>query len=172
VTPARFITDASLEFLARRLRFLGYDVLTIRGARLEELFEAARLEERTVLTLSARRPRRFASLPAIRVPRGEPGAVLRALAETHAPAGAPFSRCPSCNRALERRHPFEAQGEVPGRVLRAQRALRYCPVCGKWFWEGTHVARLRAWLEGALGHPLAEATPPAGPVPPDPEARG
>jgi uncharacterized protein with PIN domain len=153
--PARFITDTSLELLARRLRMLGYDVETVPGARLDELFEAARREGRTVLTLSARRPPRFAGVDALSMPRADPAAALRALAEAHEPSGAPFSRCPGCNVALQRRTPFEAAGEVPGKVLRRSSALNYCPQCGKWYWEGSHTARLREWLERALGRPLA-----------------
>jgi hypothetical protein len=166
VPPARFVTDSSLEFLARRLRVLGYDVRTVRGARLDELFEVGRAEGRTVLTLSHRRPRRFADVPAIGVARDRPEEALRALAAGHEPTGPPFSRCPLCNDALQSRHPFEARGEVPGRVLRAHRSLRYCPTCGKWYWEGTHVARLRAWLESALGRPPGAPGAPHGPVPP------
>jgi uncharacterized protein len=160
VPPARFVTDASLEFLAHRLVFLGYDVAIIRGARLEELFEAARRDARTVLTLSARHPRRFADLAAIVVPRGDGAGALRMVAEAHAPAGPPFSRCAGCNTALQRRHPLEARGEVPGRVLRSAKTLQHCPSCGKWYWEGSHVAHLRVWLERALGRPLP-STPPA-----------
>ena len=152
--PTRFACDASLEFLARRLRFLGYDVAPLGGARLEEAMEAARRDGRTVLTRSARRPARFADVPAVRVDP-DPAAALREVAERHEPAGAPFTRCPSCNVALERRIPFEAQGEVPGRVLRSASVLHYCPHCGKWYWNGTHTARIRAWLEAALGRPLA-----------------
>ncbi|HEY2956472.1 MAG TPA: Mut7-C RNAse domain-containing protein [Candidatus Eisenbacteria bacterium] len=153
--PARFITDTSLELLARRLRILGYDVATAPGARLEELFDAARRDGRTVLTLSARHPRRFADVAALLVPRADPAAAVRALAASHEPAGPPFSRCPACNVALQRRTPYEAMGEVPGKVLRSSPSLNYCPQCGKWYWEGSHVARLRAWLEQALGRPLA-----------------
>ncbi|MBI1796174.1 MAG: hypothetical protein HY076_07055 [Candidatus Eisenbacteria bacterium] len=152
--PARFVTDASLEFLARRLIFLGYDVAVVRGARLEELFEAARAGDRTVLTMSRRRPRAFADVAAITVARDDPAAALRALAAAHEPAGPPFSRCAECDAPLQRRHPMEARGEVPGRVLRGARALSYCATCGKWYWAGTHVARLRAWLEQALGRPV------------------
>jgi uncharacterized protein with PIN domain len=152
--PARFLTDTSLDLLARRLRMLGYDVATVPGARLEELFEAARRDGRTVLSLSARRPPRFADVPALLVPRADPAAALRALAASHEPAGPPFSRCPICNTALQRRTPFEAAGEVPSRVLRRSPALHYCPHCGKWYWEGSHVARLKAWLAGALGRPI------------------
>src|SRR6266850_296581 len=64
MSPARFITDSSLDYLARRLRFLGFDVRTLEGARLEEVFSAARRDGRTVLKLSARHPRRFADVPA------------------------------------------------------------------------------------------------------------
>jgi hypothetical protein len=129
----------------------------VPGARLGELFEAARRDGRTVLTLSARRPPRFAEVAALRVPRADPAAALRDLAASHEPAGPPFSRCPRCNVALQRRTAFEAAGEVPGRVLRSFASLTYCPHCGKWYWEGSHVARLRKWLEEALGRPLAGA---------------
>ncbi len=160
VPPTRFITDDSLELLARRLRMLGYDVITRRGARLEELFEAALVEGRTVLTLSARRPSRFADVPAITAGRGDAAAALRAIALEHEPSGPPFGRCPICGRALQRRLAVEAQGELPGRVLRGAPFLHYCPACAKWYWEGSHTARLRAWLEAALGRPLER---PEGP---------
>ena len=166
--PARFLTDSSLESLARRLRFLGYDVITLAGARLEEVLAAARREDRTVLTLSVRRPRRWADVPAITVGRGDDAGAVRRLAAAFEPAGPPFSRCGECGAALERRHVFEARGEVPGRVLRSAPFLHYCPGCGKWYWEGTHVARIREWLEQALGRPLAppEGAPGPGPAPP------
>ena len=165
VPVTRFITDSSLDFLARRLRFLGYDVVTLEGARLEEVLAAARRQGRTVLTLSARRPRRWADVPAIALRRGDEAAAVRMLATAYEPAGPPFSRCGECNTALERRHSIEAQGEVPGRVLRGSPVLHYCPGCGKWYWEGTHVQRLREWLEQALGRPLGPPASPAGAAP-------
>lgn len=151
MAPTRFVTAASLDFVARRLRFLGYDVVTHPGARLEELFEAAAREERTVLTTSARHPRRWGHVPVVRVPLGDAAAAVRGIAAAHEPTGAPFSRCPQCNLALHRRTSFEAIGEVPGRVTRAGGPLTWCPSCGKWYWVGTHVARIREWLESATG---------------------
>jgi uncharacterized protein with PIN domain len=102
---------------------------------------------------------------AVVLPRHDPAAAVRAIASAVAPASDPFSRCPRCNVALQRRHPFEARGEVPGRVLRAGGPLTHCPVCGKWYWEGSHTARMRAWLEAALGRALA-------PLPRDGEVPG
>ena len=151
VEPTRFVTDASLDQLARRLRFLGYDVVTHRGARLEELFAAARAERRTVLTLSARRPRGLEDVAVVRVPRGdEPGAV-RAVVAAHAAAGARWSRCPACNVALHSRSAFEASGEIPARIVRSGWPLTWCPSCGRWYWPGSHVARMNAWFERVLG---------------------
>jgi len=163
VPPVRFITDSSLASLARRLRFLGYDVATLAGARLEELLAAAQREGRTVLTLSVRRPPRWAGVPTITVGRGDEADAVRRLAAAFEPSGPPFSRCGECGTALERRHAFEASGEVPGRVLRSAEFLRYCPGCGRWFWVGTHVARIREWLERALGHPVEPPGDAPGP---------
>jgi uncharacterized protein with PIN domain len=165
VAPTRFITDSSLAFVARRLRLLGFDVALLPGARLEEVLEAARREGREVLTTSTRHPRRYGDVVTRSVPRdAEPA--LRAIVADSEPSGAPFSRCSVCNTALVRRFPFEARGEVPSSVLRAGGPLRYCPSCGKWYWTGSHVARLREWLERTLDRPLAEdssATPPEQP---------
>jgi len=162
VPPDRFVTDASLEFLAHRLRFLGYDVETHRGARLEELCEVARRDGRTVLTLSARHPKRFANVRVLRM-LADPAAALREVARTHEPSGAPFSRCSACNTPLQRRLAFEAGSEVPPRPRRQAEHLHYCPGCGRWYWAGTHVARIREWLVSALGRdPIA---PPEAPGP-------
>ena len=158
MTPDRFVTDSSLDFVARRLRFLGYDVSTLGGARLEELFGRAALDGAIVLSRSPRHPRRWGAVPLVVIDGGDPAAAVRAITARYAAAGAPFSRCPACNVALRTRHPLEARGEIPGRVLRSIRTVSACPMCGKWYWDGTHVARIRAWLETALGRALE---PPA-----------
>ena len=149
--PTRFVTDASLEQLARRLRFLGYDVATHRGARLEELFAVAATQGRTVLTLSARQPRTAGAVAVLRVARGDDAAAVRDVAARHAPSGARWSRCPGCNVALQSRSSFEAIGEVPARITRSGWPLTWCPSCGRWFWPGSHVARMNAWFDRVLG---------------------
>lgn len=154
MTPDRFVTDSSLDFVARRLRFLGYDVSTLGGSRLEELFDRAAADGAIVLSRSPRHPRRWGAVPLVVIDGADPAAAVRAITTRYAAAGAPFSRCPACNVALRTRHPLEARGEIPGRVLRSIRSVSACPMCGKWYWEGTHVARIRAWLETALGRAL------------------
>ncbi len=151
----RFVTDSSLASLARWLRFLGHDVVTLPGARLEEVLAFARREARTVLTLSPRRPRRWADVPALTLPRDDEPAALRLLAARFPPPDPPLSRCGLCNLRLEPRLAVEARGEVPARVIRDGRDLRYCPGCGKWYWEGTHTRAIHARLARTLGGPPA-----------------
>ncbi len=158
--PSRFVTDSSLEQLARRLRFLGHDVVTHRGARLEELFEDAARDDRIVLTLSGRRPARRAAVRVLVVPRGDLATAVRTVAALHVPATARWSRCPSCNVMLHDRAAFEARGEVPGRVTRAGLRLSSCPSCGRWYWPGSHVALLERWFDEVLG---PSAPPPSRP---------
>lgn len=149
----RLMADASLELLARRLRLLGFDVASVGDVALDRVFEAARRDHRVVLKLSARHPRRFADVAACTVPRDSPSAV-RAVAERYRPVGPPFSRCSVCNTALEKRPAREAFGHVPEAVLGSAETLERCPCCGRWYWAGSHVQRLRAWLENALGRGL------------------
>ena len=158
--PTRFVTDASLDQLARRLRFLGYDVLTHRGARLEELFTVAAAQGRTVLTLSARQPRQ-AAVAVVRVARGDEAGAVREVAAHHVPSGPRWSRCPACNSALQLRSTFEAIGEVPARIMRSGWPLSWCPSCGRWFWPGSHVARMNAWFDLVLGPGAAKPPAPA-----------
>lgn len=165
--PARFVTDASLEFIARRLLFLGYDVTVHRGARLEELFLAAAAGGCVVLTSSARHPRRWVSVPVVRLSATEPAAAVRLIAEHHEPASPPFCRCPACNQALQARSAFEAAGEIPARVVRSGGPLRWCPSCGQWYWLGTHTRHLREWLEAALGRPLEDTSAARADAAPD-----
>lgn len=59
----------------------------------------------------------------------------------------PFTRCLVCNTVL-----VEAGEGARERVPRSSRphagALHLCPVCGRVYWEGGHVRRMRARLAG------------------------
>lgn len=151
MNPVTFVTDASLDPLARRLRQLGYDVLVHRGARLEELFAAAATDGRTVLTRSARHPKRWAAVPALQVEGDDLAAQLRSARALGPASGAPLGRCTHCNHVLRSRSAFEAHGEVPGRVARGGSPLFSCTGCGQWFWLGSHTERLREWFTAAIG---------------------
>ena len=167
--PDRLVTDASLAHVARRLRLLGYDVDVHRGARLEELIDVARSDGRVVLTRSTRGAPKYPGLRIVTL-SGVLANDVQLVMRTFTPASAPLRRCTACNTPLQSRSAFEARGEVPGRVARAGGPLTFCPGCGRWFWVGSHVSRLREWTEERLGRQL-EAPEGATPPPPgnDPE---
>ncbi len=165
----RLVTDASLAHVARRLRLLGYDIDVHRGARFEELIDIARADGRALLTRSSRRAPRSANDPELRIVTlsGVLADDVQLVTQQFTPASAPLRRCTACNTPLQSRSAFEARGEVPGRVARAGGPLTFCPGCGRWFWVGSHVTRLRQWTEERLGRQL-EA--PEGTTPPPPVA--
>ncbi len=163
MVPDRFVCESALDEVARRLRVLGFDVRTHRGARLEDLLADARRDDATVLTTSHRHPRRWRDVRVCVVPTTDVAAAVRTVADAFTPASDPFMRCSLCNTALAWRLAFEARGEVPGRVLRTSSHFTYCPGCGKWYWEGSHVRRLRDWLSATLGRPVPGPIPPSGP---------
>jgi uncharacterized protein with PIN domain len=146
VTPEpRFCADRNLGRLAKWLRILGFDTLYLRSST-----DAALLSERDagriVLT-------RKTSL------KGQPGVVFVAPNDPHeqlkrvaaalklAPE-ARLSRCSVCNAPLAAARPEEVEAAVPEHVRLTQREFRRCPVCGRVYWPGSHVERMRAFLRG------------------------
>lgn len=150
--PARFLCDDSLLALARRLRVLGHDVECVRGGRLDELVAVAARAGRVVLTRS-QRIAGARDAGGVLTMTGDLEQDVRRIAGLHVAASPRFARCTMCNAPLAARSAFEARGEVPGRVLRTASAFRSCTQCGRWYWQGTHAARLQAWFDRVLGRP-------------------
>jgi uncharacterized protein with PIN domain len=79
---------------------------------------------------------------------------LEQLREVAAAAGltadALFTRCTRCNLPLGGVPAGEAADRVPEAVRRAGTELRGCAGCGRVYWEGSHTARMRRSVEGAM----------------------
>ena len=145
-TPAprrRFFCDDHLLKLCRWLRAAGYDVAWERAIDDGLLVSRARAEGRIVLTLDREIERRRLAAGCVHVLRShEP---LRQLEEvvraweldlqTQA-----FTRCTVCNVPLE----TGTDEDAPPRVKAACTVYTRCPTCGRTYWEGTHVRRLRS----------------------------
>jgi uncharacterized protein with PIN domain len=145
----RFAADAMLGRLARWLRLLGFDTSFEAHVPDETLVRRALLEERTVLTRDRRLPEEWTLVPVcvlraedLRGQLAELG--LRFALGAHA---RPFTRCNRCNAPLEPATPEAIAAGVPRRVRASQRDFLRCPSCGRIYWAGSHVARIRALLE-------------------------
>jgi uncharacterized protein with PIN domain len=151
----KFIVDNNVGKLAPWLRALGYDTVFINPVDDDELLAIAWREGRVVLTKDTGilRRRVITSGEIASVPiegddwRGQLAQVVEALNLRREPS---FTRCLECNAVLEPRSRDEARLYVPAYVYRTQESFLTCPLCGRYFWQGTHRQRMRRELEAML----------------------
>ena len=144
--PLRFLADAHLGALARKLRLLGFDTLLATDGADRELAAIAAAQDRILLSrdrelLKHRRVRRGRFLRA-----QHPRAQLDEVAERYALRGSehPFSRCLECNGLLEPVPRAEVLASLPPAVAAGQQDFRRCNGCGRIYWPGSHWRRLSA----------------------------
>jgi uncharacterized protein len=150
----KLFADAMLGALARRLRMLDFDVAYDPSLDDPELVERALAEDRVILTrdrrLTERRRARNHLLIRSDVVDEQVRQVLRELGVSPDP-GRLLQRCLVCNTPLRSVAAEEARARVPPWVARTQSEFRECPGCGRIYWRGTHVSRMRAQWEGLNG---------------------
>jgi len=142
VKEPRFLADDMLARLARWLRGAGLDVLYLgRGIEDDRILRRARAEGRMVLTRDSRFPGGAWERIVIESPDLEEQLVevLRRYPE-YDPLARSFSRCMECNGRVT------PEDDPPDRPEHVHGPFTRCEECGRLFWEGTHVVRVRARL--------------------------
>jgi uncharacterized protein with PIN domain len=136
--------------LAKWLRLAGYDAVYWRAGSDQALIQAARAEDRLIVT----RDHQLAGR------RGVQALLIHSenwdaqIGEVRAALGGdpqPFSRCPECNGALADLPHAAARDLVPLYVWHTQTQFRRCPDCGRIYWKGTHWPALAAKFEDQIG---------------------
>jgi len=153
--PTRFIADAMLGSLARKLRAFGFDTIYYKDGEDSTLLELAASEGRVLLTsdraLSERADnRRIMSLVIMGSKESKRLVSLRFAADAKGLVlvrGPP--RCSLCNGNLERSPRSELANRLPAGVLSRHRLFYRCVLCGMVYWRGSHWKKLR-WLEKRL----------------------
>ena len=149
----RFAADAMLGRLARWLRVLGYDTFYESAIADPVLVALAANEDRILLTRDRHLLRELRPLRALEVRRDAP---LEQLQELVAALGLPppselFTRCILDNAPLSAPlAPEEFLGLLPEDFGDVPGPVRRCPGCGRLYWGGSHVRRMRHALERAL----------------------
>ena len=140
----KFVADAMLGRLAKRLRLHGLDVLYDPAADDNAVLRRALEEGRTILTRDtglASRPlaRNCLLIASDRVDEQEE----QVLAATPREAlRAPLTRCSLCNGLLEPVDRDSVQNLVPDHVFRNTKTFVRCSACGRVYWQGSHAARM------------------------------
>ena len=143
----RFVADAMLGSLARKLRIFGFDTVYFKEGEDSELEEVARKGSRIILTsdkgLSKDASRK--GIPVLLLEGKTDRARLRAIALAyHLALSRDDSRCAVCNGELERIGKAEARdARLPEGVVARHRIFYRCRSCSNLYWRGRHWVRLR-----------------------------
>jgi len=146
----RFLCDEMLVGLGRWLRIAGYDtVIAARGQSDRELVDQAHAEDRILLT----RDRRVVEIrnAVDRTVVLESEGIDAWAAELARRLGLdwkhnPLSRCAVCNAVLKAAAP-EVRRKLPPHVQALDEPVNVCPQCGRLYWNGSHVRRIRGRLD-------------------------
>lgn len=144
----RFVADAHLGKLVRRLRVLGIDVAYDNAAADAELVAVAQEQQRALLT----RDRRLLMHAAVR-----DGYWLRSQAADEQVAEVmrrfdlhdsvrPFTRCATCNGELQCVSKADVLEQLEPLTRIYYDDFSRCENCGKVYWAGSHAAKIQAQL--------------------------
>ncbi|MFQ5436902.1 MAG: Mut7-C RNAse domain-containing protein [Anaerolineae bacterium] len=154
--PARFILDNHLGRLARTLRLLGFDALYLNDqADDAELAAIAAAEERILLTrdrgLLKRGNVAWGYCLRTRDSREQVTAVLHRF-QLHDEI-APWRRCLRCNGLLQPVAKADVLHLLEPKTKLYFEEFRQCQSCGQVYWQGSHVERLRPFVESVQNQP-------------------
>ena len=146
---ARFLADAHLGALARRLRLLGFDTALAGDGADHALAERAQAEARILLSRDRELLKHRRVLRGRLVRSTDPDDQLDEVLERYALKNAlrPFSRCLECNAPLRPVERALVADRLPPSVAAGHTAFTKCDGCGRIYWPGSHWSRLRARVE-------------------------
>jgi|PlaIllAssembly_1097288.scaffolds.fasta_scaffold24679_2 hypothetical protein len=138
----KFIADAMLGRLAKRMRLLGFDVLYDPEMADNDILRLALEQGRVILT----RDTGLASRPLARnhlLIRSDHGdeQLDQVLEAFPPPDTGPLTRCSLCNDPLVPLERTDASDRVPGHVHATMKVFFECRRCGRVYWSGSHVKR-------------------------------
>jgi uncharacterized protein len=166
-----FLADAMLGSIARKLRIFGFDTIYMAHANDDEILKIGIEQDRVILTADKELFKRIVKVGARGVLVSGGASELEDLVNiltkseiTSVNMNGIGSRCSVCNGPLEERTSDQVKNEdgnddedldvVPDRVIARHNQFFQCTACGKIYWEGGHLKRIRALvrnLDAKLG---------------------
>ncbi len=159
-----FLADAMLGNIARKLRIFGFDTLYMAQANDDEILKTGIKQDRVILTADKELFKRIVKVGARGVLVSSGGAseledLVHILTEngiTSIGMNGIGSRCSVCNGHLEERTSDQVKNDddgcnnsnndviIPDKVIACHNQFFQCIACGKIYWEGGHLKRIRA----------------------------
>ena len=160
-----FLADAMLGNIARKLRIFGFDTLYMAQAHDDEILRTGIKQDRVILTADKELFKRIVKVGArgvlVSAGASELEDLVHILTEngiTSIGMNGVGSRCSVCNGHLEKRTSDQVKNGdgcsnnnnndddviVPDKVIACHKQFFQCIACGKIYWEGGHLKRIRA----------------------------
>ena len=144
----KFIADNMLGKLAKWLRILGFDTLYPKYAKDVELVFTSLLEDRILLTrdlgiIKRKNLKKYLFIHSNNWKEQLIEVINHFQLEDLLSEKNFLTICPICN---ERLHPIEKRrviGLVPHYVFCTNKEFSVCPSCGKIYWKGTHIEKMK-----------------------------
>jgi len=141
----KFIADVMLGRLAKHLRLLGLDVLYDRTLSDNEIIRLSLEQDRIILTRDtglAKRPlaavHLFITSDRVREQLNQVLASVDPKTAIH-----PLTRCAVCNEPLTPINKEDIINRVPPYVYEKYGRFLQCARCGRIYWQGTHVRKMK-----------------------------
>jgi uncharacterized protein with PIN domain len=148
----RFVLDGHLGRLAAYLRMMGFDTLYRNDYGDEELARVSQGEGRILLTRDRGLLKRNMVAYGYWLRETNPCRQLVEVLRRYDLAGRvkPLSRCLACNGLLEEVSKEAVLDRVPPRARQYYDEFHICRSCGRLYWDGSHVQRMRTLIEWAV----------------------
>lgn len=163
----RFIADAHLGGLARRLRMAGFDTLYDNRYQDAQIAEIAEREGRIVLTrdrdlLKFRRITHGCYVHGV-----QPWRQFIEIIERLDLSGSlrPFRLCLVCNAPLRAIAKAAVLDRLPATVRASQERFTTCDICHRLFWQGSHWRRMQERLAAARAESRLRSAGAVAPAP-------
>ncbi len=146
-TEIKFRVDRLLGKLLKWLRLLGYDAIPDDSPKNGILAYASRQGDRIWIT-HAKLISPVEGIIQIKSknPIDQLRQVISTLGIQHHTLK-PFTRCSDCNAELTTVAREKLQGKIPDYIWQTHHQFRFCDVCQKIFWPGSHVDKHRKIIE-------------------------
>ena len=147
----KFLVDRTAGRLARWLRVLGFDAEYTAAGDLAEIARLARQAGRKVITRNGSLAGRLGAGSILLRSEQLMSQLREVVSQVGAERCEPFSRCNVCNARLEEVEKRLVEGRVPDYVYANHDRFSVCPVCGRYYWQGTHWHKMIGEIEQILG---------------------
>lgn len=139
----KFAVDAMLGKIVKWLRLMGFDTAYVYVRYPHEIRQL--MEEGRIFVTRNRKWERIKGVVCIKANdfEGQMWELIRTVPICFAEREGMFSRCVTCNALLEEVDRGIIAGHVPEYVWETIKDFWRCPVCGKIFWAGSHVERMK-----------------------------